>query len=182
MTEAPAAFRAMFAQGLEGYADDRLGDGAGWGTFDVASIRCPVTVLHGRSGRMVDVIHAHHTAELIPGANLVIFDDLGHFSIVTKGRVRDPRPPAALATQRGTRTVPGYVQPRHTLTGAPLRRRDGVSRPGHLLQNRTSAGLAGHAGGRTQITLSGRNTGCHVGYQIAAHNGGPGRAQGPCRP
>jgi len=33
---------------------------------------------------MVDVIHAHHTAELIPGANLVIFDDLGHFSIVTK--------------------------------------------------------------------------------------------------
>ena len=59
MTEAPAAFRAMFAQGLEGYADDdRLADGAGWITFDVASIRCPVTVLH--------------------------FDDLGHFSITTK--------------------------------------------------------------------------------------------------
>jgi len=54
------------------------------GTFDVASIRCPVTALHGRSDRMVDVIHAHHTAELIPGANLVIFDDLGHFGIVTK--------------------------------------------------------------------------------------------------
>jgi hypothetical protein len=36
MTEAPAAFRAMFAQGLEGYADDRLADGAGWITFDVA--------------------------------------------------------------------------------------------------------------------------------------------------
>ena len=33
---------------------------------------------------MVDVIHAHHTAELIPGANLVIFDDIGHFSIVIK--------------------------------------------------------------------------------------------------
>ena len=59
MTEEPAAFRAMFVQGLEGYADDdRLADGAGWGTFDVASIRCPVTVLH--------------------------FDDLGHFSITTK--------------------------------------------------------------------------------------------------
>ena len=54
------------------------------GTFDVAPIRCPVSVLHGRSDRMVDVIHAHHTAELIPGANLVIFDDDGHFSIVTK--------------------------------------------------------------------------------------------------
>ena len=54
------------------------------GTFDVAPIRCPVTVLHGRSDRMVDVIHAHHTAELIPGANLVIFDDLDHFSIRAK--------------------------------------------------------------------------------------------------
>ena len=84
MKEAPAAVAAMFAQGLEGYADDRLADGAGWVTFDAAAIRCPVTVLHGRSDRMVDVIHAHHTAGLIPGAKLVIFDDLGHFSIVTK--------------------------------------------------------------------------------------------------
>jgi len=66
MTETPAAFRAMFAQGLEGYADDRLADGAGWVTFDVASIRCPVIVFHGRSDRMADVIHARHTAELIP--------------------------------------------------------------------------------------------------------------------
>jgi len=73
-----------FAQGLEGYADDRLADTAGCGIFDVASMRCPVTVLHGRSDRMVDAIHAHHNSELIPGANLVIFDDLGHFSIVTK--------------------------------------------------------------------------------------------------
>jgi hypothetical protein len=130
MTEAPAAFRAMFRARAWGYADDRLADGAGWGTFDVASIRCPVTVLHGRSDRMVDVIHAHHTAELIPGANLVIFDDLGHFSITTKVVPAIRTPPAAPATQRGTRTVPGYVQQRHTLTGAPLRRRDGVSQPG----------------------------------------------------
>ncbi len=84
MKEAAAAFAAMFAQGLEGYADDRLADGAGWVTFDVASIRYPVTVLHGRSDKIVDVIHAHHTAGLIPGAKLIVFDDLGHFSIVTK--------------------------------------------------------------------------------------------------
>ena len=32
---------------------------------------------------MVDVIHTRHTAEFIPGANLVIYNDLGHFSIVT---------------------------------------------------------------------------------------------------
>jgi hypothetical protein len=30
---------------------------------------------------MVDVVHAHHTAELIPDANLVIFDDLGHSAL-----------------------------------------------------------------------------------------------------
>jgi pimeloyl-ACP methyl ester carboxylesterase len=74
----------MFAQGLEGYTDDRLADGPGWVTFDVTAIQCPVTVLHGGSDRVVDVIHAHHTAELVPNAELVIFDDLGHFSITTK--------------------------------------------------------------------------------------------------
>lgn len=84
MKETMAEFPAMFAHGLEGYTDDRLADGAGWVTFDAACIQCPVTVLHGESDRMVDVIHARHTAELIPGAELVIFDDLGHFSIVTK--------------------------------------------------------------------------------------------------
>jgi pimeloyl-ACP methyl ester carboxylesterase len=83
-TDAMAEFPAMFAHGLEGYTDDRLADRAGWVTFDVTSIRCPVTVLHGGSDRMVAVIHARHTAELVPGAELVIFDDLGHFSIATK--------------------------------------------------------------------------------------------------
>jgi alpha-beta hydrolase superfamily lysophospholipase len=34
--------------------------------------------------RIVDVIHARHTAGLIPGADLGIVDDLGHFSIVAK--------------------------------------------------------------------------------------------------
>ena len=33
---------------------------------------------------MVNVIHAHHSAEIVPGAKLVVFDDLGHFSIVTE--------------------------------------------------------------------------------------------------
>jgi pimeloyl-ACP methyl ester carboxylesterase len=84
MKEAMAGFPAMFAHGLEGYTDDRLADGAGWVTFDVKSIQCPVTVLHGGSDRMVDVIHAHHTAEVVPGAKPVVFDDHGHFSIVTK--------------------------------------------------------------------------------------------------
>jgi hypothetical protein len=83
MKEAMAGFPAMFAYGLEGYTDDRLADGAGWVTFDVRSIRCPVTVLHG-GDRMVDVIHAHHTAEVVPDAELAVFADHGHFSIVTE--------------------------------------------------------------------------------------------------
>ena len=84
MKQADAGFPAMFAHGLQGYTDDRLADGGGWVTFDVRSIRCPVIVLHGGSDRMVDVIHAHHTAEVVPGAELVVFDDDGHFSIVTE--------------------------------------------------------------------------------------------------
>jgi pimeloyl-ACP methyl ester carboxylesterase len=84
MKEATPAFRAMFAQGLEGFTDDRLADRPGWVSFDVTAIRCPVTVLHGRADRIVNVIHAYHTAELIPGAELQVFDALGHFSITTK--------------------------------------------------------------------------------------------------
>jgi len=49
MKEAMAGFPAMFAHGLQGYTDDRLADGAGWVTFDVNSIQCPVTVLHGEA-------------------------------------------------------------------------------------------------------------------------------------
>jgi pimeloyl-ACP methyl ester carboxylesterase len=81
MTAAMAAFPAMFTSGLEGYTDDRLADGPGWISFDVAAIRCPVTVLHGGSDRLVDVIHARHTTAIVPHASLLVFDDLGHFSI-----------------------------------------------------------------------------------------------------
>jgi pimeloyl-ACP methyl ester carboxylesterase len=81
MNEAMAAFPAMFTHGLEGYTDDRLADGPGWVSFDVGSVRCPVTVLHGGCDRMVNVIHARHTAEIVPSAELLVFADLGHFSI-----------------------------------------------------------------------------------------------------
>jgi pimeloyl-ACP methyl ester carboxylesterase len=84
MREAPAAFRAMFAHGVEGYTDARLAGGPGWVSFDVRAIRCPVTVLRGSRDRIVDVIHAYHTAELITDAELLVLDDLGHFSITTE--------------------------------------------------------------------------------------------------
>jgi hypothetical protein len=53
MKEATAAFSAKFAQGLEGYADDRLAGGPGWGSFDASAIRCPVTVVRGGSDRII---------------------------------------------------------------------------------------------------------------------------------
>ena len=82
--QARAVFPAMFEQGLVGYADDRLADGGGWVSFDVTAITCPVTVLHGQMDRMCDVLHARHTAELVPDSRLVLYEDLGHFSIESK--------------------------------------------------------------------------------------------------
>jgi pimeloyl-ACP methyl ester carboxylesterase len=75
------AFPAMFAQGLAGYVDDRLADGPGWGSFDVGSVTCPVLVLHGSEDSIVPVGHAHHTADVVPGARLRVVDGLGHLSI-----------------------------------------------------------------------------------------------------
>ena len=74
----------MFPNGLWGYIDDRLADGNGWGTFDVKQITCPVTVLHGADDGMIPVANAHHTAAMVPGATLRVFDGLGHLGIVTK--------------------------------------------------------------------------------------------------
>jgi pimeloyl-ACP methyl ester carboxylesterase len=76
-----AGLREMFANGVQGYTDDRLADGPGWGSFDVRKIRCPVTVLHGGSDTIVPVAQARYTASIVPGAKLEIRDELGHFSI-----------------------------------------------------------------------------------------------------
>jgi pimeloyl-ACP methyl ester carboxylesterase len=86
-----AGMPVVFAHGVQGYADDRLADGPGWGSFDVTRIRCPVIVLHGGSDSIVPVAHAHHTAKIVPGAKLRVFDALGHFSIVSEvlGAIRD---------------------------------------------------------------------------------------------
>jgi pimeloyl-ACP methyl ester carboxylesterase len=72
----------MFAQGVDGYTDDRLADGGGWHSFDVARIACPVAVLHGTADRLVPMSHALHTRSLVPGARLELKEGLGHFSIM----------------------------------------------------------------------------------------------------
>ena len=53
-------------------------------TFDVTTITCPVTVLHGEMDKICNVVNARHTAEIVPNARLVLYNDLGHFSIATK--------------------------------------------------------------------------------------------------
>jgi pimeloyl-ACP methyl ester carboxylesterase len=74
----------MFTHGAAGFADDRLADGGGWDSFDVACIRCPVTVLHGSADGLVPVATARHTAAIVPGAALRIVDGLGHMTILTR--------------------------------------------------------------------------------------------------
>jgi pimeloyl-ACP methyl ester carboxylesterase len=73
---------AMFAWGVQGYADDRLADGPGWGGFDVSAVRCPVVVLHGEADTICPVVNAYNTVEIVPNADLHITTDDGHFSIV----------------------------------------------------------------------------------------------------
>ncbi|HVT78287.1 MAG TPA: alpha/beta hydrolase, partial [Acidimicrobiales bacterium] len=68
----------MFAWGVEGYADDRLADGPGWGSFDVEAVRCPVVVLHGSADTICPVVNAHATAAIVPGAWLRLTPDDGH--------------------------------------------------------------------------------------------------------
>jgi pimeloyl-ACP methyl ester carboxylesterase len=81
MKPAMEGFPQMWTFGLQGYADDRIADSPGWGSFDVARIRCPVSVLHGDEDRLVAFIQAEHTAEIVPGAELVLVEGHGHFSI-----------------------------------------------------------------------------------------------------
>jgi pimeloyl-ACP methyl ester carboxylesterase len=41
-------------------------------------LRVPTLVLHGRWDTLVQPSGGERTAELVPGANLVIFGDMGH--------------------------------------------------------------------------------------------------------
>jgi pimeloyl-ACP methyl ester carboxylesterase len=74
----------MFAQGVEGYADDRLADGGGWVDFDVETITCPVIVVHGDADPLCDIRQAYHTARLVSGSKLRIVAGGGHFSVVNE--------------------------------------------------------------------------------------------------
>lgn len=77
------ALPPMFAFGVEGYADDRLADGPGWGGFDLHAITSPVVVMHGTADTVCPPINGETTARLVPEAELRWFEGDGHFSVVT---------------------------------------------------------------------------------------------------
>ena len=81
LRELQAELPLMFAWGVEGYADDRIADRDGWHTFDVRAVSCPVVVLHGDADVIVPVAHARHTAGIVPGAELLVLEGQGHFSV-----------------------------------------------------------------------------------------------------
>jgi pimeloyl-ACP methyl ester carboxylesterase len=79
MTTVGEAFR----QGVRGYAQDVVVQGQAW-AFDPGRIVASVRILHGDSDTLTPVAHARHTAEVIPGAKLVIRPGHGHISILTE--------------------------------------------------------------------------------------------------
>jgi pimeloyl-ACP methyl ester carboxylesterase len=72
-----------FAQGVVGYADDRIADGPrnGWSSFNVSNVVCPVIVIHGEQDWIVPIAHAHHTNSILQDAELRTFAEHGHLSV-----------------------------------------------------------------------------------------------------
>jgi pimeloyl-ACP methyl ester carboxylesterase len=76
------AVAEAFRQGVAGYAQDVFVQRQPW-TFDPATIRCSVLLLHGTEDTVVPVEHSRHTAEAIPRAELRMLDGHGHLTIVS---------------------------------------------------------------------------------------------------
>merc|ERR1712083_363850 len=73
---------AQFANGVQGYVDDRRADcSSGWSSFDVSKVTCPVIIVHGQSDTIVPKVHASITKSLVPQAEVRLFEGLGHLSI-----------------------------------------------------------------------------------------------------
>jgi pimeloyl-ACP methyl ester carboxylesterase len=79
------AFRDGLAPGGEGWWEDGVAVFGPWG-FDVAQIRVPVLVMHGRQDRFVPFAHGQWLAAHIPGAEARLLDSDGHVTL-TENRV-----------------------------------------------------------------------------------------------
>jgi pimeloyl-ACP methyl ester carboxylesterase len=73
------AFNEAFRNGVWGWVDDDLAFVSGWG-FDPAVIRVPTRVVYGAADALVPAGHGEWLARRIPGADLVVERELGHFA------------------------------------------------------------------------------------------------------
>jgi pimeloyl-ACP methyl ester carboxylesterase len=72
-----------FRQGVTGVVDDRVADSPtfGWSSFNLAAVKCPVTIIHGLLDSLIPVAHAGHISSALPTAEIRIFEQDGHLSI-----------------------------------------------------------------------------------------------------
>jgi pimeloyl-ACP methyl ester carboxylesterase len=70
------------AAGPEAAIDDDLAYVAPWG-FDPADVRVPVLLIHGGRDGIAPTAHARWLAEHIPGAEMRLYPDDGHVSVMT---------------------------------------------------------------------------------------------------
>lgn len=75
--------REAFRQGVSGYAQDIVIQGKPW-SFDPRAIVAPAWIHHGEADTLTPVAHGRHTAELVPGAELVTWPDEGHISLIMR--------------------------------------------------------------------------------------------------
>jgi pimeloyl-ACP methyl ester carboxylesterase len=73
------AFGEAFRNGAWGWVDDDLAFVSDWG-FDVAEIRVPTRVVYGAEDALVPAGHGEWLARHVPGAELVVERELGHFA------------------------------------------------------------------------------------------------------
>lgn len=70
-------FTEAFRNGVWGWVDDDLALLSPWG-FDVSEIRVPTQVIYGATDVFVPKRHGEWLAENVPGAEVVVEEDLGH--------------------------------------------------------------------------------------------------------
>ena len=76
-----STFRHAFVEGIAGWRDDDLAFMRPWG-FDLAQIRCPVTIWHGEADVAVPVAHGRWLASHIAGAHAHFEPGLGHGALM----------------------------------------------------------------------------------------------------